>query len=229
MVRTSRWAHVVRLDIEMTQDDLANQRADWNMSEGGVLTVPWECGFFSLYGRQSNTPKSNRTDRRTPTSSKRGWDRLAYNMAMLPYILLLSSIYEPLPAVSGHVKLWPISLHLLEGWHGKHTALLCFGLQSHAYPASDCSVLIKSAFSLPRQSHVSRFNALFFKTVVTCLFFFICMLQDWTLTTAVSWTCDINALKHFQFSSIHLLHTIGSLMGVRKHESTGKEIICSGM
>ena len=72
-----------------------------------------------------------------------------------------SSIYELLPAASGHVKLWPISLHLLEGWPGKPTTLLCFGSQSHAYRhtnhrlcVSDCLMQSKSAFSLPLQTYV---------------------------------------------------------------------------
>lgn len=42
-----------------------------------------------------------------------------------------SCVCDLLSAVSGHVKLWPISLHLLEGSLWKAAALTCFGSKCH--------------------------------------------------------------------------------------------------
>lgn len=62
------------------------------------------------------------------------------------------SMHEPLPAISRHVKLWPISLHWLEGWPGKThcSVVLCCVVLWLAISSSLCFPnLIQRAFSVP--------------------------------------------------------------------------------
>lgn len=104
-----------------------------SVSVRAVFSSRWECEWWCL---ECNWPKMVwnficlHAPRKTVTRAggMSGWDRQAGTVPCCP---TFSSIYELLPAVSGHVKLWPISLHLLEGWPGKPTTLLCFGSQSH--------------------------------------------------------------------------------------------------
>lgn len=76
-----------------------------------------------------------------------GWERLAPTVPRCPTF----SIHEPLPAISRHVKLWPISLQWLEGWPGKthRSVALCCVLARLAISSSLCFSQLhpKSIFS----------------------------------------------------------------------------------
>lgn len=67
---------------------------------------------------------------RAAARAVRGRDRQAETLPCCP--TFPSSIYELLPAASGHVKLWPISPHSLAGRPGKPITL-CFGSKCQAH------------------------------------------------------------------------------------------------
>lgn len=150
------------------------------------------------------------------TARAKSWcDRQADTVPCCP-TFSSSSIYELLPAVSGHVKLWPISLHLLEGWPGKPTTLLCFGSRSHVCQHTTISVYL-IVECRPRM----RFR--FLCTVPVLMHFYkkggfgsliFWLLQELPLTATVNkpWDMKEPVYHHFQFYAIAPLHTIGSLM-----------------
>lgn len=146
-----------------------------------------------------------------------------FNGAMLPYILLLLHLW----AAASSEQACEVVTHfptLARGlaWETHCTVVFCS--QSHICRVSDCPMLTKNAFSLPQQSNVPVLMHLY-KTVVGYLMF-SCMLQNLPLTTAVNQPCDMKALvcHHFQFYTIDLLHTIGSLMILESMQARGKRL-----
>ena len=166
--------------------------------------------------------------------AKSGCDRQADTVPCCP-TFSSSSIYELLPAVSGHVKLWPISLHLLEGWPGKPTTLLCFVSRSHVCRHTTISVYLIVECR-------PRMHFRFLCTVPVLMHFYKKGGgggRFFNILVAAVITPDNNcqqALRHERASISPLpvlRHSSASYNRVSyyfsQHASTGKEIICSGM